>query len=175
MSRVRVPIANTINKTVDIESKATIGAQIGVDLKLPDGTTPSLTELATALGVTEAQASQFVLWQRIREVPPNLAAIASISTAGHLTRKADATWVTRSIAVADAKLTVTNPAGNAGNPTLGFGSVALANLSNVSAAAVTNRFALIANGASYLGRLLLEADISDLQAYLTAEVNDLTA
>ena len=119
MSRVRVPIANTINKTVDIESKATIGAQIGMDLQLPDGTTPSLIELAAALGVIAVEASQFVLWQRIQEIPANISAIA--------------------------------------------------------AAAVTNRFALIANGAAYVGRLLVEADISDLQAYLTSEVNDLTA
>lgn len=51
----------------------------------------------------------------------------------------------------------------------------LPNLTDVDSAAVTAGFALMADGANYVGRALLEADISDLQAYLTAESNDLTA
>jgi len=54
----------------------------------------------------------------------------------------------------------------------------LADLSDVVSATNTNRFALLANGTTgYVGRALVEADISDLQAYLTSftETNDLTA
>lgn len=49
--------------------------------------------------------------------------------------------------------------------------------SDVTTAAVTSRFALMADGAAYVGRAIVEADVSDLQAYLTSftEVNDLTA
>lgn len=52
----------------------------------------------------------------------------------------------------------------------------LPDLNDVVSATNTNRFALMANGTTgYVGRLLVEADISNLQSYLTAEVNDLTA
>ena len=49
--------------------------------------------------------------------------------------------------------------------------------SDVTTAAVTDKFALMADGSAYVGRAILEADISDLQAYLTSftEVNNLTA
>lgn len=58
----------------------------------------------------------------------------------------------------------------------GGGAASLPDLSDVVSAANTNRFALLANGTTgYVGRAIVEADISDLQAYLTAEVNDLTA
>ena len=49
-------------------------------------------------------------------------------------------------------------------------------LSDVVSATNTNRFALVANGTTgYVGRALVEADISDLGTYLTTETNDLTA
>jgi hypothetical protein len=52
----------------------------------------------------------------------------------------------------------------------------LSDLSDVVSAANTNRFALLANGTTgYVGRAIVEADISDLQSYLLAEINDLTA
>ena len=49
MAEVRIPVANTVGKTVRINPNATVGAHIGKDLKLPDGTVPSLAELASAL------------------------------------------------------------------------------------------------------------------------------
>ncbi|MDE2098519.1 MAG: hypothetical protein KGL39_14795, partial [Patescibacteria group bacterium] len=48
-NRIRVPIKGTIGKSVLLP---TGGATIGLDLKLPDGSTPTLAQLATALGVT---------------------------------------------------------------------------------------------------------------------------
>lgn len=57
----------------------------------------------------------------------------------------------------------------------GGGASELTDLTDVSTAAVTNRFALIANGTSYVGRALTVADISDFGTYLTSETNDLTA
>lgn len=43
----------------------------------------------------------------------------------------------------------------------------LSDLSDVTSAGVTARFALVADGAAYVGRALTEADISDLQSYIT--------
>lgn len=53
----------------------------------------------------------------------------------------------------------------------GGGAATLVELTDVNTAAYTNGFALIANGTYYEGRALTEADISDLQTYLTAEVD----
>ena len=48
--------------------------------------------------------------------------------------------------------------------------------SDVVTAANTDKYVMVANGTTgYVGRLLTEADIDDLQTYLTAEVNDLSA
>ena len=135
MPKVRVPVAGTVGKTVFIETDvataavaAAAGATIGVDLRLEDGSIPNLLQLANALSVESREAEQypFTFFNRILEVPANLSAIAAVSTSGLLTRKADATWVTRSIAVGSTKLTITNPAGDAGNPTLNVGVLAAA-------------------------------------------------
>jgi len=48
------------------------------------------------------------------------------------------------------------------------GASELSALSDVTTAAVTDKFALMADGASYVGRALVEADISDLGTYSTA-------
>ena len=48
------------------------------------------------------------------------------------------------------------------NTTLGAGVTQLDNLSDVTSAAVTDKFALMANGSGYVGRAIVEADISDL-------------
>jgi len=53
----------------------------------------------------------------------------------------------------------------------------LVNLTDVVSATNTNRFALMANGTTgYVGRALVEADISDLQAYLlSVNISDINA
>lgn len=55
-------------------------------------------------------------------------------------------------------------------------AAALASLTDVTTALATNRFALLANGSAYVGRAIVEADIADLQSYLTSftELNDLS-
>ena len=48
------------------------------------------------------------------------------------------------------------------------GAISLTDLSDVSGATLTSGFALMANGTTYAGRALVEADISDLGSYLSA-------
>lgn len=55
------------------------------------------------------------------------------------------------------------------------GADELTDLSDVDTAAVTNKYALIANGTKYVGRALVIADISDFGTYLTTESNDLSS
>jgi hypothetical protein len=73
-------------------------------------------------------------------VGPALDALASLTSVsildgdfsvnGLMVRLGAGSYTTRSIAVADAKLTIADGDGVAGNPTVGFGSVALADLSD---------------------------------------------
>jgi len=86
-SRIRVPIVGGLNKSVVIESGATAGAQIGVNLKAPDGSIPSLTQLATLLGVGSVSSlASNVIWQRILQIPPNVTSIAALATSGIVVR-----------------------------------------------------------------------------------------
>jgi len=55
------------------------------------------------------------------------------------------------------------------------GAEELSDLTDVNTSTPTNRNVLIADGVDWESRALVEADISDLQSYLTTEVNDLTA
>ena len=70
----------------------------------------------------------------------------------------------------DGYVLTSDGAGNAAwEAAPGVGGVTeLIDLSDVTTAAVTDKFALMANGSAYVGRALVEADISDLGTYLTA-------
>ena len=57
----------------------------------------------------------------------------------------------------------------------GGGATQLSGLSDVNTSTPTNRNVLVADGIDWESRALVEADISDLQTYLTTEANDLTA
>lgn len=80
MAIVKVPIAGTVGKAIRVESDATVGAIIGRNLRLPDGSTPTLAELALALslGTTAPTVTNTgnvsdqlapTLWSLIREKP----------------------------------------------------------------------------------------------------------
>ena len=75
---------------------------------------------------------------------------------------------------APSTLIFTSDAG--ADTTLGSGGASqLTDLSDVTSSTPTNRNVLVANGSIWASRALVEADISDLGSYLTAEVNDLSA
>ncbi len=61
MAKVKIPVAGTIGKTISFDPDATVGATIGEDLKLPDGTTPSLAELIKLFATTAvAELTKFL-------------------------------------------------------------------------------------------------------------------
>jgi len=45
MAKIKIPIPGSIGKSINFDPDATVGATVGVDLKLADGTTPTLAEL----------------------------------------------------------------------------------------------------------------------------------
>lgn len=96
-SKINVPVFGTVGKKVAINLNATTGATIGTDLKLPNGTVPSLAQLAAALGVAPAGAATNpnVLWQQLAEVPPNIVAVQNLATAGLVRRLPNGDWITQ--------------------------------------------------------------------------------
>jgi hypothetical protein len=72
-SRVRIPVIGTVGKSISIDPKATVGATIGTDLHLPDGTVPTLAQLQTLFGGTTQQSQtpglSPTLWSLINEMP----------------------------------------------------------------------------------------------------------
>lgn len=50
MSRVKIKLADNIARVIFIETDATIGAQIGTDLRMPDGTLATAASLAAYIG-----------------------------------------------------------------------------------------------------------------------------
>lgn len=61
MARRKVRLADDIARVIFIDDKATVGATIGVDLKLPSGEVGTLAELQTLFGAGAATASSSVI------------------------------------------------------------------------------------------------------------------
>lgn len=93
--KVRVPIANTPGKTAQIETDATVGATLGVNLYWPDGALVSpddFAALASTDPVQQPDEDRMTLWRLLLEVPANVEAIASLAAAGIVRRAGDGTW-----------------------------------------------------------------------------------
>lgn len=130
MAKVKVAILGTVGKAVSIEADA-----------------PSRTEMKTAIAAAIAalaaasgaapQTAYPTLWRLIREIPPNVTAIANLATTGLIVRTGAGAMTTRSVAVANvARLTVANGDGVAGDPTLDMADISArsvwANATNAS-------------------------------------------
>lgn len=113
--RVRVPIANTPQKTVTIDPAATEGAVIGRNVWNPDG---SLFEPGTV--ATPAGDYPVTIWRRVMEVPANVKALASQTGAGLYAITEAGSSATRTIEPTAGETTVANGSGVAGNPKVGL-------------------------------------------------------
>lgn len=83
-NKTRVQVRGTIGKSIRIPSASTVGGStIGVDFKLPDGSVPTLQQLAAALntgGALQDQPGNIVppgggpmtIWQNVQYVPVNV-------------------------------------------------------------------------------------------------------
>lgn len=127
MTRVRVPVLGTVGKSLSINPDATVGAQIGVDLRGPDGVVLTLAQLHALFAVEAGEANPLAdtLWRLVREIPNNVRQVELLTTVGLVTRKTDGTWVTRSLAIqADGLLEIADASGDAASPTLGAADIA---------------------------------------------------
>ncbi|PZN15019.1 MAG: hypothetical protein DIU63_09680, partial [Proteobacteria bacterium] len=128
--KVKVPLYGNPNRAAFINTDATVGATIGVDLRLPDGSVPSLDQLALLLasragGVQQGDSlgnASVTLWRLIREVPPNVQQVEALQGAGLVTRRSDGTWTVRELTVADPdRLVILDGDGDEDDPLLDTG------------------------------------------------------
>jgi len=106
-----------------VEEGATVGAQIGTDLRLPDGSVPTLAQLAQALGISVGQAQTIVEWANLVRVPLNVVALEGATGTGLFAVTGAGTGASREITVTAGELTVSNGSGVSGNPSLGLADV----------------------------------------------------
>ena len=108
---------------VAIETAATVGAVLGVNLILPDGTV--VTEEMLGIGVEPPPEEEypFTYWRLIMEIPPNVVALAETSTTGLYAITGAGTSVTRAIQGTIGRTTVSNGDGVAGPPVVDLAAV----------------------------------------------------
>lgn len=102
---------------VQVETEATIGAVVGVNLVLQDGTIVT----AEMLGIgADSPDDDFpsTYWRLILEVPPNVVALAETDTTGIYVITGAGTSATREIEGTVGRTTVGNGDAVAGNPTV---------------------------------------------------------
>jgi hypothetical protein len=126
-TKYKVPSYGNLNKALVIQG----GAQIGVDLLLPDGSVPSLQELAAALAPYLSSSSStettsnnsVVFWSQVQSIPDNVLEVAALATVGLVTRKTGGAWITSAIQGTATRIVVTHGDGDAGDPTIDLATV----------------------------------------------------
>lgn len=91
MSKVRVPLHGKPHGYATLDTEATRGAVVGVNLFWPDGRTV-VTEaaLAAASGAPPPGEGATVFWRTIQEIPVNVKAVAGLASNGFVRRNGDA-------------------------------------------------------------------------------------
>lgn len=125
--KFKVPAYGNLNKALLFQE----GAQIGVDLLLPDGSVPGLAELAAALapylsagGSTEIVSNNTVVfWSQIQSIPPNIIEAAALASVGLVTRQTDGSWITSAIEGSAGRIDVTHGDGDLGDPIIDLATV----------------------------------------------------
>lgn len=98
-------------KVIDIEAGATKGATVGVNVWNQDGTL-----FVPASGGTPTPGGGYVTyWRFILEIPANIVALAGVTGTGIYVITGAGTSATRTISSSDGSVSITNPAGLAGN------------------------------------------------------------
>lgn len=96
MSKVRVPMAGTPSKVITIESEATIGAVLGVNLLDGNGKVVTLDDLrAPSNGSGGSAEYPITYWQQIQEIPQNIVRLAALTGSGYAYRMPNGSWQLR--------------------------------------------------------------------------------
>ncbi|PZS88133.1 hypothetical protein [Stenotrophomonas maltophilia] len=124
MAKKRVPLHQNPRGFVDVDPDATNGAQVGVNLRGPDGQLLTAAQVInpTTGGSGGPGSIASTIWKLIREVPPNIQKLAALIGAGFAVRKNDGEWALRTLQEGTG-IDIANPDGDAGNPTIGLEDV----------------------------------------------------
>lgn len=125
--KFKVPSYGNLNKALILET----GAQIGVDLALPDGSVPGLRELAEALAPylstssssTTQSPNVVIFWSQIQSIPANVQQVVALASVGLVTRQTDGTWITSDITGNVGRIVVTDGNGDLGDPNIDLATV----------------------------------------------------
>lgn len=114
MSKVRVPIFNTPGKSITVDPDATMGAVVGVNLFLQNGTVVT-REMLLPQALPEPELD-FTYWRLVREVPANVVALAQAIGTGLFAVTGSGAGAFRELLPTAGRTTVSNGDGVAGNP-----------------------------------------------------------
>lgn len=107
------------SRGIEIDTAATDGAVVGVNLRWPNG------QLVTEddFGGTQGEDPGVTYWRTIEEIPPNVTALEGAVGAGLYAITGNGTSATRAIEAVAGELTVENGDGVGGNPRLGLAEI----------------------------------------------------
>lgn len=125
MAKKRVPLHQNPRGFVDVDPDATNGAQVGVNLRGPDGQILTAAQVINPAGGSSGGPSSIAstIWKLIREVPSNIQKLAALIGAGFAARQSNGDWALRTLQEGTG-IDIANPDGDAGNPTIGLEDVA---------------------------------------------------
>lgn len=125
MAKKRVPLHQNPRGYVDVDPDATNGAQVGVNLRGPDGQLLTAAQVInpTTGGSGGPGSIASTIWKLIKEIPLNIQKLAALIGAGFAVRKNDGEWALRTL-LEGAGIDIANPDGDAGNPMIGLEDVA---------------------------------------------------
>lgn len=125
MAKKRVPLHQNPRGFVDVDPDATNGAQVGVNLRGPDGQILTAAQVINPTGGSSGGPSSIAstIWKLIREVPSNIQKLAALIGAGFASRQSNGDWALRTLQEGTG-IDIANPDGDAGNPTIGLKDVA---------------------------------------------------
>lgn len=122
MAKRRVPLHQNPRGFVEVEDGATRGAQLGRDLLDENGRLLTRESLGGGSNTGGPNSIASTIWRLIREIPLNIQKLAALATAGFAVRRSDGEWATRTLQQG-AGITISNPAGEAGDPVIGLADV----------------------------------------------------
>jgi hypothetical protein len=124
MAKKRVPLYRAPQQSVVVDTSATLGATVGVDLFWPSGAVVTEAEFRDAVTPPEDGDYPVTYWRLILEIPPNVVALAETTTTGLYAITGDGTSATRAIELVTGELVGSKLDGVAGNPSIGLADVA---------------------------------------------------
>lgn len=175
-SQIQTDVTANNSKVTNVSTNLSEGTTTNttVDVNSSDGTNATLLAASTSRAglLTKAKFDEIVVNnakvtnndQTIANTSDATSHTATLSASGGSTQFIEGSNITLTTAGTGLDGTVTIAS-------TGGGASQLTDLSDVNTSTPTNRFVLVADGVDFESRALVEADISDLQTYLTTEVD----